>query len=297
MKQRCLDPQRCGERVLDLVQDAEHLTVVAPFITISGMAPILATLAAGSSLEVITRWLPEEVAAGVSDPRVLDLVTAHGGTVALHPVVHAKAYVAGSRALVGSANVTSKGLGWKHPGAVEILVEVKADDPALAAMLAMLRKTSAPVTGAERDAVLASAEALPPAPVRTSVERPYQYNWLPTYRPPEVLWKVYSGQREESVAELVRPELAALGIPVGLTSEAIFNNYVAAIILQGFVGRVARECRNLQTMNAVQRLVELCDANELIIDDPADSWETITAWVAHFLPNYHRIPGGTRIIG
>ncbi|MEO3861875.1 phospholipase D family protein [Acrocarpospora sp. B8E8] len=297
MTQLGLDPQRCGERLLAFARDAEVLTIVAPFITVSGIGPLLSTLPDECSLEVITRWRPDEVATGVSDPRVLDLVSQRGGTVALHPVVHAKAYIAGVRALVGSANVTSNGLGWYRPGAIEILVETAADDPALVSLLAVLRGTSAVATEADRDAVLGAAAMLPPMPVRTPPEATDRSDWLPTYRPPEVLWRVYTGQREESVAELVRPELAALGIPIGLATEKEFNTYVGAILRQGFTGRIARECSNLTTIKAVQRLVELCGEIGRTNDDPADSWETLAAWIAHFLPNYQRISGGTRLVG
>lgn len=297
MTQSGLDPQRCGERLLALARDAEVLTIVAPFITVSGIEPILSTLPGECPLEVITRWRPDEVATGVSDPRVLDFVSQCGGTVALHPVVHAKAYIASTRALVGSANVTSNGLGWNRPGAVEILVETAADDLALVSLLATLRGTSVAATEADRDAVLAAAAMLPPAALRAPGEPTDRIDWLPTYRPPEVLWKVYTGQREESVAELVRPELAALSIPTGLATEESFNTYVGAILRQGFAGRIARECSNLTTMKAVQKLIELCGEMRHTIDDPADSWETIAAWIAYFLPNYQRISGGTRLIG
>lgn len=292
-----LDPQRCGARLLSFVRTAEALTIVAPFITVSGIEPILSALPRDRMLEVITRWRPDEVATGVSDPAVLDLVTERGGAVSLHPIVHAKAYVAGVRALVGSANVTSNGLGWHRGGALEILVEVAADDPALVTLLAILRATSSQATEADRDAALAAAAMLPPAPMREPIDATDHVDWLPTYRPPEVLWKVYTGQREESVVELVRPELAALGVPAGLATEEEFNLYVAAILRQGFTGRVARECSNLTTMKATLRLVELCGDIGRTMDDPADSWETLAAWIAHFIPEYHRILGGTRLIG
>lgn len=291
------DPQRCGDRVQKLAETATSFTIVAPFITIAGIQPVLSALPASAMLEVFTRWRPDEVAAGVSDPRVLNLVSQRGGTVALQPVVHAKAYVTATRALVGSANVTANGLGWHRPGAVEILVETQADDPALASLLAVLRATSSEATQADRDAILAAATALPRAPVRTPTDATDRADWLPTYRPPQVLWRVYDGQREETVAEQARPELAALGVPTGLTTEEAFNTYVAAILRQGFTGRVARECSNLTTIKAVQRLVELCGEVGLTVDDPADSWETLAVWIAHFLPSYQRVWGGTRLIG
>lgn len=292
-----LDPQRCGERLLALVRDAKALTIVAPFITGSGITPILAALSDGSPLQVFTRWRPDEVSAGVSDPRVLDLVSQRGGTLALHPGVHAKAYISEDRALIGSANVTSNGLGWRGPGAIEILVETAVDDPALVSLLSVLKRTSASATENDRDAVLEAAAILPRASVRPSLEATDRPDWLPTYRPPEVLWKVYTGQREESVAEIVRPELAALGVPAGLVTEEAFNKYVGVILRQGFTGRIARECSNLTTVKAVQRLVELCGDTDRTISDPADTWETLTAWIAYFLPGYQRISGGTRLIG
>lgn len=297
MTQPGFDPQRCGDRLLALLRDAEDLTIIAPFITVSGIEPILSALPPDRMLEVITRWRPDEVASGVSDPHVFDLVSERGGAVTLHPVVHAKAYIAGARALVGSANVTSNGLGWQRAGAVEILIEAAADDPALTSLLAVLRATSASAVEADRDAVLAAATMLPPAPVRRSTEATDRVDWLPTYRPPDVLWRVYDGQREESVAELVRPELVALGVPTGLATEEAFNTYVGAILRQGFTGRIARECSNLTTMKAVQRLVEICHEIGRTVDNPADSWETLAAWIAHFLPNYQRIWGGTRLVG
>lgn len=291
------DPQHCGSRILTLASSAEVMTIVAPFITVSGIEPVLSELPSGCKLEVITRWRPDEVATGVSDPRVYDLVAQRGGTVLLHPVVHAKAYIAGARALVGSANMTSNGLGWHRPGAVEVLVEVVADDQALISLLAVLRRTSCVATDVDRDAVLAAAAKLPTRSIRNPVEEEDLIDWLPTYRPPDVLWKVYTGQREESVVELVLPELAALRVPAGLAAEEEFNAYVSAILRQGFTGRVARECSNLTTIRAAQRLVELCNEVGRDIEDPAETWETLAAWIAHFIPEYQRILGGTRLIG
>ncbi|MGC4851896.1 phospholipase D family protein [Micromonospora sp. DT4] len=291
------NPQRCGDRLLGVVSDATAITIIAPFITSAGIIPILDALENDASIEVITRWRPDEVATGVSDPRVFDLVDRRGGAVLLHPIVHAKAYIVGSRALVGSANVTANGLGWHRPGAVEILVETPADDPALTSLLDVLRTTASTATESDRDAVLAAASTLPRTPVRPAAEGADRTDWLPSYRLPEVLWRVYSGQREEALAQLVRPELVALGVPSGLGTEFAFNTYIGAILRQGFPGRIAQECSNLTTLKAVQRLVELCAARGLALQDAGEAWETLAAWIAYFLPSYHRIPGGTRLIG
>lgn len=290
------DPQRCGLRVLELVSGATALTIVAPFITRAGIEPILTTLPPGAGLKVYTRWRPDEVAAGVSDPHIFDLVDARGGTILLHPIVHAKAYVTGSSALVGSANVTGNGLGWGRPGAVEILVETSPADPALTALISVLQATSSTATEADRDAVLAASAVLPAAPLRATVEPVDRTDWLPSYRMPDVLWLVYSGQREKELTDFVRPELQALGIPSGIESEPAFNAYVGAILRQGFTGRIAQECSNLTTIKAVQRLADLCSARGITVEDAGVLWETLAAWIARFIPGFQRITGGTRLI-
>jgi hypothetical protein len=88
-----------------------------------------------------------------------------------------------------------------------------------------------------------------------------------------------------------------LGVPSGIATEHAFNAYIGAILRQGFPGRVAQECSNLTTLKAVQRLVELCAARGVAVEDAGEVWETLAAWMAHFLPSYQRIPGGTRLIG
>ncbi|GLH95606.1 phospholipase D-like domain-containing protein [Phytohabitans aurantiacus] len=291
-----VDPRRCGLRVLELVAAATELTIVSPFITTAGIRPILTALPQNAELKVYTRWRPDEVVAGVSDPHIFDLVGARGGTVSLHPVMHAKAYMTGSSALVGSANVTGNGLGWDHPGAVEILVGTSPSDPALVALISVLRATSSTATEADRDAVLAAAAALPTAPLQAAAEPMDRTDWLPSYRMPEVLWLVYSGQREKDLTDYLRPELQALGIPSGIENESAFNAYVGAILRQGFTGRIAQECSNLTTVKAVQRLTELCAARGTVVEDPGLLWETLAAWIARFMPGFQRIPGGTRLI-
>lgn len=296
MTQPDIDPQRCGFRVLELVSNTTTLTIIAPFITSAGIRPILAALPQDAELEVYTRWRPDEVAAGVSDPHIFDLVGARGGTVSLHPIVHAKGYLTGSTALVGSANVTGNGLGWSRPGAVEILVETLPSDPALVTLMSVLQATSSTATEADRDAVIAAAAALPSAPLQAAIEPVDRADWLPSYRIPEVLWLVYDGQRERELTDFVQPELQALGVPDGIQNEPAFNAYVGAILRQGFTGRIAQECSNLSTIKAVQRLTELCTSRGITVQDPGLLWETLAAWIARFMPGFQRIPGGTRLI-
>ena len=73
---------------------------------------LLDVIPTATHLHCVTRWLPQEVAAGVSDPEILDMLEERGNfTLSLVDRLHAKLYIAGERCLAGSANVTLAGLG------------------------------------------------------------------------------------------------------------------------------------------------------------------------------------------
>jgi hypothetical protein len=291
------DPQRCGERVLALTRHADRFVLVAPFITRAGLAPILDGLPDGCSLDVFTRWRADEVAAGASDPGVLDQVEWTGGQLRLHHMLHAKAYVSvGTGALVGSANATATGLGWASTPGVELLVATPSDDPSLVALLSLLEATSAVATDEIRQQVLTQARAFPVQVIRETVN-PEQGGtdlaaWLPSYSVPRALWKVYSGERGETVTRLAQPDLDALDIPAGL-DEAQFNAYIGSALIQGLPGLAAQRLSNLSTYQAVQGLTALAAAAGVDVGDSERRWNALAAWVAHFLPDaYHPAVGG-----
>ena len=87
-----------------------------------------------------------EVAAGVSDPEILDVLEEHGDfDLSLVDRLHAKLYIAGDRCLVGSANTTLAGLGEAGDGGnIEALVETTIDDPGIAATLDEIARAERP---------------------------------------------------------------------------------------------------------------------------------------------------------
>lgn len=116
-----------------------EVTLIAPFIKVRPVRRLLAACE-GRDLLVYTRWLPTEVAMGVSDLEVLEWVEAAGGQLHLLRELHAKAFVAGDVALVGSANITDAALGWSNQPNLEALVRVAATDPAVADLLRHVRE-------------------------------------------------------------------------------------------------------------------------------------------------------------
>lgn len=285
------DPHRTGQTALRLFEGADVAVIVAPFITKRGITPLLEAVGAHAPITVFTRWRADEVAAGVSDPNVYDLVADRGGDVRLHHALHAKAYVyPGMAALVGSSNVTATALGWSGPGGVELLVRVAADEPAVVALLKLLEATASEATSQIRDQVLAHAELFDSSQRLKGVDEdatPALSAWLPTYSAPWALWHVYTGDREEEVARLAQPELEALDVPPALTEEQ-FNAYVGSALLQGLPGLAAQQLSNRSAYQAVRALAKLCEDVGLEVEDPERQWNTLASWIAHFLPDSYK---------
>ena len=178
-----------GERIRTLFRQASHATIIAPFIKTDALRSLLDVIPARVPIRCVTRWLPAEVAAGVSDPEVLDLLEERGAyQLLLAERLHAKLYIADTLCLAGSANVTLSGLGeTKDAGNIEILVDTALDDPAVAAALRSIENDAIPATRAMADAVRRLAEVLPETP-----SLPRNAAWHPVSRHPEQAYRLYS---------------------------------------------------------------------------------------------------------
>lgn len=123
------DPTKSGNAVLRLVKnERKRLIIVAPFIKTDALERILRELDSSVVLRVLTRWLPEEVLAGVTDIGIWPIVHERGGELGHLGTLHAKAYVGSEQLLIGSANVTMAGLGWSAKWNDELLVRPTPED-------------------------------------------------------------------------------------------------------------------------------------------------------------------------
>ncbi|KQT50207.1 hypothetical protein ASG47_19970 [Devosia sp. Leaf420] len=230
-----------GDHVETLAESAERsLVLVAPFAKIAIVAGLLRSVPEGVTPQLYTRWRVEDVAAGVTDTRVLDVVEERGGTVWLVDDLHAKAVVAdGQRALVGSANLTAAGLGRsRHPN-LEIMTAVE-DGGAIAPFLLTLRSRARLATlreAAEVEAAAADLRQTMPTmvqpdsePADEAVEKGI---WTPGFRSPDRLFRLYSDPCWWQSAKPHDPalqDLVELGLP-GELRESVFNERVRAALL------------------------------------------------------------------
>ena len=116
-----------GDTLAQHCSSAQTLVFAAPYIKADALRRILASVNVEASLTCITRWIPHDLAVGVSDVECRELVIGFGGSFRLHPSLHAKFYHLDDVVLVGSANLTLSALGWSDGPNLEILCQAGSD--------------------------------------------------------------------------------------------------------------------------------------------------------------------------
>ncbi|RWH61347.1 MAG: hypothetical protein EOQ83_21650, partial [Mesorhizobium sp.] len=280
-----------GERIKQLVMNADgEVLLCAPFIKTHVIRIILAAIPASVSVRIYTRWRADEVAAGVSDLEVYDLVAARPATrLLLLDDLHAKLYVVGDRCLVGSANLTGAALGWSSDPNVELLVEISATDPHVADLIARL-DGAAEATREKRDEI-ASASALIERP--NLREQPLEeaalavaaYLWLPRCASPKSLFAVYRNPATSSIVSGTladaADDLAALNPPEGL-DEVAFIAFVERTLeqfpsFQAVLARVPGRLSDSGGLEVIRALRPTYIAEEL-----AKQWQIVRDWIQLF---------------
>jgi len=181
-----------GRRIRTLFENTEDdVSIIAPFIKVDALRSLLEVLPSGTPLRCVTRWLPKEVAAGVSDPEILDVLEKRGNfSLSLVDRLHAKLYIAGDRCLVGSANVTHAGLGETgDSNNIEILVDTTIDDPGVAQTLGEISKTERPAT---RDIAQITRRLADSLSASASSIAAIEISWSPVSRRPQDAYLLYT---------------------------------------------------------------------------------------------------------
>ena len=301
-----------SDAVIELMKHANSRVVIAaPYIKSATLRHLLTTMS-DTIVECacITRWLPEDIVSGVCDLEIFDDVTkVNGGRLLVHPHLHAKYYSNGHAALVGSANLTSRGLGWHTPSNVELLVALPAEFPGLADWEAALLDSAVEVTEQLRENIRVQAEQLkhsrpvhhPPEVEAEAGEEEAAALWVPKCPAPERLWEVYCGGGADTMVssafKAAQEDLVALSPPQGLTEE-LFAEYVAGIL------------RHMQLLIEIDQLAStgLTDTKgqELLIDrlsggtgdmnDYGNMWRIVKLWLAYFFPESYRLETGQEIL-
>ena len=293
------------DAVVELIENAsDRLIIVAPYIKSAAIRRLFASVPGTvAELTCITRWLPEDIASGVCDLEIFDdILSVPGGRLLVHPHLHAKYYSNGQQTLVGSANLTSRGLGWYTPANVEILVALPADFPGLANWESILLESTIEATKQLRQQLRIQADQLKEAgslrhspEVEPETGGPNRITrWVPQCPVPDRLWEVYCGRGADSIVSsafrAAQDDLKALSPPQGLTQE-LFTAYVAGILRQmPLVAELdKRAVVGLTDTTAQAFLADHLDERGHDINEYVQAWRTTKLWLTHFFPEVYRL--------
>ena len=301
-----------GAAVVDLVENAsDRLVIVAPYIKSGTFRRLLASVPGTvAELTCITRWLPEDIASGVCDLEIFnDILNVPGGRLLVHPHLHAKYYSNGRQTLVGSANLTSRGLGWHIPANVEILVALPAEFPGLANWESMLLESAIEATEQLYRQLSIQADQLKQAgslhhspEVELETGEPDWFTlWVPQCPVPERLWEVYCGGGGDTMVssayKAAQDDLEALSPPQGLT-ETLFKAYVTGILRQmpllAELDKLAVD--GLTDTKAHEFLSHHLDGHHDDMNEYVQVWRISKMWLTYFFPEAYRLETGQDIL-
>ena len=270
-----------GTRIRSLFEGATRsVVIVAPFIKVSALQFLVDVIPPDVGGRCVTRWLPRDIAAGVSDPEIIDVLEERGNfSLELVDRLHAKLYVADTRCLVGSANVTRTGLGQEESGGnIEALVPACVEDRDVAAVLAEI---DAEKRDADRATALAArrlADSLPRA-----VLGDIATIWFPRSRRAKEAFRCYrdipTGFLKAS-EQMLLVDLAMFDLPPGL-SERGFKTVIRSRLEALPISRVlldASEDRMLTRAEAQSFLERVANPDE----STDDLWRSFLDWMSCF---------------
>jgi hypothetical protein len=297
--------ERIAEELEALCLRAHNdLLLVAPFIKYAVLARLVGLAKPSVSMQVVTRWLPQDIKAGVSDIEIWNLVKGRAQTrLLLRQDLHAKYYRADDHCLVGSANLTLSALGLSAAPNLELLISARPDAAGLEGFEELLLAGAIEV---DDDLVDLTRTAVSELPFREiddveplSSAEPLQLTmWVPTLRQPEDLFLAYEG-RSEALTRVAQRGAAAdldmLRVPAGLDQPA-FRAVVAVNLLRmPIVAAVSR------FITEPRRFGEVRDLLAQLLDSPeaaSREWQALLRWMVYFLGDRfeYRRPSHSEVI-
>lgn len=297
-----------GDQLLNLVASStEQLIIVSPFIKTNALARLVQILSDEVDLVCVTRWRPDEIALGVSDIQIWEMIRERpNSSLWIRSDLHAKFYRADNRCLAGSANLTLTALGWVPNPNYELLVSVPYCDPAIQAFEENLFIGSVMVDDdlyrhtwetiqyfLESHYKQLTAERSEHAEESTTQSHITVLEaWIPTLRNPENLYIAYKGEWDSltvATQEAAFSDLQALSIDIAALSLEKFRLFIGALLLQKpIIRKVDQFVTKPQRFGAVRGYLRTLPCANIPGFDATIAWQTLMRWLLYFLPNRYK---------
>jgi hypothetical protein len=295
-----------GYELERLAAQAQHCAVlVAPFIKTRALVQVIKSLAPEIPIKCVTRWRLDELACGVSDLGVWDVLAERGNAaVVLVKELHAKYFRFDNAVVIGSCNLTGAAMGYSAHANLELSLTIEASEVTRAfeaslneigivadhetyqhikQLLADMPVPSfvANVTGSSLECSKQLFEAVDVNGSEIGV--PDRYRWLPSCRTPDELFNAYRGRAEEltqGVRAAAISDLTYLDVPIGLDAPAFRAFVSAALLISPSIGKIAAFARTPRRFGEMRNFV----ANTSDARQPTEAWQTTMRWLLHYFP-------------
>lgn len=265
-----------------------NIVLASPYMKSAILARILSVVDGSTAITCVTRWNPQDIAAGVSDTECRTIVKGRGGSFLLHPTLHAKFYRIDDAVLVGSANVTASAMGWGERPNLEILTRA-SDEFDADAFEHVLLKDARDVSDAESE-YWAAITRIRPTDMEVGQSAPTEPDpWRPATRDLKHLTLAYLGRVDDIASQderrLAARDLKAMNVPPDLTVEQLESWATTCLLAAPFACSVLA-LRREDSIEAVRTLAKLYD---LTGASARRDMETVNNWLSVLAPDL--LPG------
>jgi hypothetical protein len=175
-------------QVIDLLSSgkgSKHLSIISPYITVRPVKAVAKVIDVHTEIDIVTDFSYDSFMHGASSLGAFVFLSNRPNTkIFTVDRLHAKAYIWGDQALVGSANFTDRGLGFSQHANVEILTRVGLDDESVKDLMQQIEDRKRSVTQPEIQGMIAQLScqrARHRAVIRQRVHSILsRTNWLPS---------------------------------------------------------------------------------------------------------------------
>ena len=275
------------------------IILAAPFIKIHTLRDLFELVDPSVDITVVTRWLVDDILSGVCDLEIWDLVEARPLTrLMINQKLHAKYYRSEDACLVGSANLTGRGLGTHGSANLELLLPVMPS--ALIDFEVTLLGGSVEATPAlvdELRVVLDGFDQTLKKDLPSLSLYPSEDGWFPRYRAPYDLWEIYvnsEGIDTDSGVDIAYRDLSSMRIPPALNCD----QFRAAV---GYQLQLLPWIPDLNSfLSTSRRFGEVASELSLLTGYEVGKyeWQTLMRWLLVFCPELYvyRRPRYTEVL-
>lgn len=286
-----------SERIQSILAEATNFVhIIAPYIKVEALRLLLNSVRPKTHVRCTTRWLSNEVAAGVSDPNIIYLLEKRGNfSLTLVDNLHAKIYISDEKCLAGSVNVTFKGLGETDNKNIEILVETTTSEPSIAQVLSEIESYERSATKELAESIMNLAKSVPVAK-NISDENQFIFEtesrnfWFPRSNKPELAYHFYSKIADSVPSKIADQvlitDVATANISPGLPKDE-FYNFIRSKLATIPIAKTILDSRVDTTLSfdIANSFLEVIVNSYFPDYETRDLWRAFVSWMSHYYSN------------